>query len=162
MTKKMKITTIIMAIISVLFIILSFTPKLFINESESTTVKFDATFLYAETKNDSYIIYTEEYSNKLMINDKNVIIDLDSFNNINANSKIYFRVKKEYAEKIDDENFIFIITLESDTELYVSFESYNKILNASTKVIQIIALSIGITLLVITIIISFCLLYKKN
>lgn len=136
MNKKLKIAGIVFSILSILFLLVGFVPLFYPELTTNNTTEFEATFLSYELKDNSTYIRTEEYNTNLIIADNEQIDNINELTSLNPNTKIYFRIENEFLSNLQSSEFIYIVSLRTETGDILTLESYNNEYLNSKKIAQ--------------------------
>ena len=133
MKKGLKILSIITCIVAIACSIITiFTTSLNFSYDDNIT-SYKATLNHISAlhndSNDSYLIYTNEYESKLLIGNKNMILDFTKFevylleNNFD-NVEIEFSLQGDSKDDLNTDTIIEIISLKINNDIIISFDSY--------------------------------------
>ena len=133
MKKGLKILNIITCIVAIACSIITiFTTSLNFSYDDNIT-SYKATLNHISAlhndSNDSYLIYTNEYESKLLIGNKNMILDFTKFevylleNNFD-NVEIEFSLQGDSKDDLNTDTIIEIISLKINNDIIISFDSY--------------------------------------
>lgn len=133
MKKGLKILSIITFIIAIACSIVTiFTTSMNFSYDDNTT-SYKATLNHISAlhndSNDSYLIYTNEYESKLLIGNKNMILDFtkfeiylleDNFDSV----EIEFTLQDDSKDALNTDTIIEITSLKINNNIIISFDSY--------------------------------------
>ena len=125
----------IMMIVSILLVVLSggmIGIVIMINTteySEINTTEFTATVRGVEIKGEDththYIIYSEEYGDKLNTYNIRRIGDISDFDNLKKGQTVFFRMENIWLNQYEDMTFFPIISIRTEEKEIVSLSDYN-------------------------------------
>jgi predicted permease len=155
-SKKVTVALIIFIILFLMTVFIGFIVPLFFEKlTESNTIELTATVDNIEIikiqNKYHYIINTSEYGKKLMVRNSKEIINIENFNNIKEGQIIIFRIEKQWAEKINEIEFVYIVTLKTEDEEVITFNSINAQHESDILKIRIAAVIFGAIFLSVSI-----------
>ncbi|MCL2751694.1 MAG: hypothetical protein FWE62_02945 [Firmicutes bacterium] len=139
-------SAVILAALCVLFVVLAFTvPRRLEPLSTENTTELTATVVSVTSgaNNTSYTIKTQEYGDKISVNSW-VVVDIAALVNLEAEQKIYFRIEKKFAEKIEAETSLKTVALRTDSKNIITLESAGKIYDFDDRALTMLFMIWGV------------------
>ena len=158
-SKNIKAAAILCLVIGIIFSVLSLIPCVIAKPSTDSTTEFEATLVEIKEENDVITISTEEYGDRLKV--LNSAEFINSYESVEPQSIIVFRVENFYVDNLEDYSNIFIVSLRVGTLDLITLDSHNEVTYFGKNYIKLI---ISIFIAVALIVSSICcfVVYKKR